>query len=388
MQSRPVLSELIADIYEASYQASLWPRVIEKIAGITDSRSGAILIKDNNLDEANGFYPTGLPSEALDDYTRLGHLDPAFPIMQNVPVGVAINMYGAQRHDLEPPEYYEGMRKKYDMGYVCGANIIVGEGQHAGLGLQRSAADAEYNEDVLGLVSEIAQHLQRALRIHREFIRLRVENKANSSGLDSLAVGLVLFDQFGTPVYINSVAESILVEHPAIELHNNRITPSSRTDAVHLHQLITSCLGHANTKVKRGGVMGLRHEERTHPLVIMVRPVATSELANIIDGELVYAAMYINDPERPLPVDAESIATLFQLSRTEAKIAISLANGMSVEEIALSQNRSVHTVRSHLKSIYHKTSTYNQAGLVRLVMSGGTILPALDHECSANIRSI
>ena len=374
MTDQLFLSELINDIYEAAYQPSLWPRVTEKIARITGSRSGAILIRDNNIEEANGFYPAGLPSEAIEDYARLGHLDPSFPIMQELPAGTAVNTHGRERHELESPEYYEKIRKKYDIGYVCGANIIVDDVQHVGLGLQRSASDSEYSQDTLELVTAIIPHLQRGLKIHREFIRLRVEKNAMGAGLDNLMVGLVLFDRLGTPIYINSVAESILAEHPAIDLINGRVIPERNEDARQLHRLIHSCLDPAHEGQQRGGVLGLRHESRKHPLALLVQPVATSELANVIDGELAYAALYISDPERPLPIDADTIATLYQLSRSEANIAIMLANGMGVEAIAESQNRSVHTVRSHLKSLFQKTGTGSQAGLVRLLLTGGTVM--------------
>lgn len=374
MTDQLLFSELINDIYEAAYQPSLWPRVTEKIARITDSRSGAILIRDNMIEEASGFYPAGLPSEAVEDYARFGHLDPAFPIMQKVPVGAAINAHGSERHELESPKYYENIRKKYDIGYVCGANIIVDDVQHVGLGLQRSATDTEYSQKTLELVTAIIPHLQRGMKIHREFIRLRVETTAMGAGLDNLMVGLVLFDQLGTPVYINSMAESILNEHPAIDLINGRIVPERNEDARQLHHLIHSCLDPASTEQERGGVLGLRHDQRKYPLALMVQPVATSQLANVIDGELAYAALYISDPERPLPIDAETIASLYQLSRCESNIAIMLANGMGVEAIAESQNRSVHTVRSHLKSVFQKTGTASQAALVRLLLSGATLM--------------
>lgn len=377
MLDRAPLSELIADIYEASYQPSLWPTVIEKLVRITHSRSGALLIHDKKVEEANGFYASGLSADVVEAYARLGHLDPGFKIMADVPIGMAINMYGPRRHEVESTDYYENIRKKHDIGYVCGANIVINEERHVGLGLQRSASDTAYSQETLELISEIIPHLQRGLRIHREFIRLRVEKTAATAGLDNLMMGLVLFDQLGTAVYLNPLAESILATHPAVSLANDRIIPTDREDATQLHRLITACLAPARqAECKRGGMMGLRHEDRKHPLALMVRPLATSDLANIIDGELIYAAMYINDPERPLAIDAETVSTLYKLSRTEANIAIFLANGQSVEEIAALQNRSIHTVRSHLKSLYHKTRTSNQTGLVRLILSGAAALPS------------
>ncbi len=372
MSGLPQFSEVIGDIYEASYQPDYWPRVIEHLARISHSRSGALFIQDTSIKEAAGFYGYRLTDQMLSDYAVHGHNDPGFLIMQDQPVGVAINMHGPTQHPPETPEYFRVMRQKYDLGYVCGANVLINEEQHVGLGLHRSFSAVAYEDETLQLLSELIPHLQRALRIHREFIRLRIEKTALTAGFDNLMIGLVLFDHLGSPVYVNPVAESIFAEHPAIQKQGHSIVPTDNSDAVQLRRLILSCLESAQDS-ERGGVMGLHHPDKRHPLAVMVKPVAASELANVIDGEPVYAAMYLSDPERPLPIAADTLRTLYDLTPTEARIAVSLTNGLGVEEIATTHQRSVNTVRSHLRSLFEKTRTANQADLVRLLLTGAVL---------------
>jgi DNA-binding CsgD family transcriptional regulator/PAS domain-containing protein len=309
----------------------------------------------------------------MGDYQRLAHLDPAFAIMQDQPVGHAVNIQGPERHELESEEFYQGLRRKHDVGYVGGANVIVDVSQVVGLGLHRATADDAYDPATLDLISTLIPHLQRALRIHREFIRLRVQNSALSARLDNLMMGVVLFDHLGTPVYVNPVAESILSHHPAIGWDGESILPTRQEDAVALRRLLLSCLTPQSSEAERGGVLGLHHTDTPRPLVVMLRPVETDVLHNAIDGEPVYVAMYLSDTERPHCVSVEAISELYGLTRTEAQIAVSLANGQSVEEIAANSSRSVHTVRTHLKAIFNKTRTKNQADLVRLLLAGGVV---------------
>ena len=368
---RELLSELIADIYEASYQPAYWPVVIKKLVNLSNSQSGALFILDKSIQEANSFHSCGLTARTMEDYQRYSHLDPAFLIMQDMPIGVAVNIHGAQQHALESAEYYENVRKKHDIGFVCGANVLVNEKQVVGLGLHRSTASVVYENEVLDVITELVPHLQRALRIHREFIRLRVEKSAMTAGFDNLMMGLVLLDHLGAPAYINPVAESILENHPAIKKVNDRITPTQHEDAVQLRRKIASCLEPGlKGDAEPGGVIGLHDVDKTHPLIVMVKPVATSELNNMIDGELVYAALYLSDPERPLPIAAEKIAGVYGLTHAEAQIAVALVNGLCLEEIAATQNKSIHTVRTHLKSTFQKTKTSKQSDLLRLLLLG------------------
>lgn len=374
MSDQTLFSELIGDIYEASYQPSYWPVVIEKICRLTQSKSGALFMQDLSTKEGDGFYPYGFSDQLIDEYVKYNHLDPAFPIMQSIPIGIPANMLAPERHELESPQYHSGIRTKYDIGFIAGANIVANEYQIVGLGLHRSIGETSFDEATLSLIGELIPHLERALRIHREFIRLRVEKSALVAGFESLTMGLVLLDHLGAPVYFNPVAREILANHPAITLTNDIITPTRKEDSTQLRRLILDCLQPSKIDNRQlGGVIGLHHESTRHPLAVMVKPVATSELANMVDGIPVYAALYLCDPSRPIHISADTLGNLYKLTRAESQIAIALANGMRVEEIVQAHCVSISTVRTQLRSIFQKTDTSSQADLIRVLLKGAVV---------------
>jgi len=373
MPDQSLLSELIGDIYEASYRPSYWPVVIEKICRITNSQSGGLVIQDMSIKEANAYYPYGWSEEKLFDYARHRHHDPAFTIMQDKPVGEAINIQNTRRHALETSDYYEDVRLKHNIGYLAGAKVIDNEVQVVGLGLHRTFSCTAYDDDTLQLISELVPHLQRALRIHREFIRLRIEKSALSAGIDNSMLGLVLLDHLGEQAYMNPVAKEILENHPAVTLINGIITATNKEDAAQLRRLIHDCLRPVqNDKQERGGIIGLHHISKRHPLAVMVKPVNTSELANMVDGIPVYAAIYLSDPNKPLALSADNLETLYGLTRAESQLAIALVGGMGVDEIAQTNSRSINTVRTQLRSIFQKTNTNSQADLIRVLLTSVT----------------
>lgn len=372
MTNQVLYSALLGDIYEASYQPHYWPVVIEKICRLTNACSGALFMQDLTAKEGNGFYPYGLSNAFVEHYSQnYCHLDPAFMIMREQPEGVARNILTPAQHALEATDYHKNFRMQYDIGYIAGANVIVDDQQIVGVGLHRRLTARQFEDDVLQLVSDLIPHLQRALRIHREFIRLRVEKSAYNAGFDRLMIGLVLLDHLGMPVYKNPVAADILDNHPAIALRNELVTPTNQEEAAQFRRLVISCLTPFTAdQPDCGGVLGLHHENRRHPLAILVRRVATSDLTNMIDGTPVYVAIYMSDPDRPSPLSTDIIAKLYGLSPTEAKIAISIVNGMTLDEIAASHSRSLNTIKTQLRAIFQKTQTTSQSELIRLLLNG------------------
>lgn len=66
-------------------------------------------------------------------------------------------------------------------------------------------------------------------------------------------------------------------------------------------------------------------------------------------------AVYLTDPERPVPIAIDTLMNVYSLTEREAKVAIAIANGRDVSEIAEMHHVSVQTVRSQLKNIFSKT---------------------------------
>jgi DNA-binding CsgD family transcriptional regulator len=63
----------------------------------------------------------------------------------------------------------------------------------------------------------------------------------------------------------------------------------------------------------------------------------------------------------------ELLQALFDLTPAEARLAGQLTQGNSIEQIALSNNLSHNTLRTHLKSVFSKTGVQRQAELVSLL---------------------
>ena len=57
------------------------------------------------------------------------------------------------------------------------------------------------------------------------------------------------------------------------------------------------------------------------------------------------------------------------LTEMESRVAVLLADGMNVREVAAATGRGESTIRSHVKHLFTKHGLSRQADLVRLVLS-------------------
>jgi DNA-binding CsgD family transcriptional regulator len=79
------------------------------------------------------------------------------------------------------------------------------------------------------------------------------------------------------------------------------------------------------------------------------------------------AEVLLLDLEGDIQVPPNVLQNLFQLTLAEAKIAVRVASGSDISEIALLYGVSVGTIRNHIKKIYAKTGVSRRSELVRLI---------------------
>lgn len=72
------------------------------------------------------------------------------------------------------------------------------------------------------------------------------------------------------------------------------------------------------------------------------------------------------------------VACYYKLTPAEAKLAVRLARGESLEEIAVRLGITLHTARTQLKSIFAKTGCRRQPELVVMLLQG--VLGICDSE--------
>ena len=102
-------------------------------------------------------------------------------------------------------------------------------------------------------------------------------------------------------------------------------------------------------------------------LVLHVSPVGDRFLYQ--GASEVAAVVLLVEPETRVTADPELVGSALGLTAAESRVAIMLAEGFTLRDIAAATGRSTGTVRWHLQQIFEKNGISRQVELVQLVRS-------------------
>jgi DNA-binding CsgD family transcriptional regulator len=116
----------------------------------------------------------------------------------------------------------------------------------------------------------------------------------------------------------------------------------------------------------RAGVLGSVAIRRPSKLPLVAR---TMRIETAVQPAFSGATrlLIVSDPELRVAPAADLVHQLFELTPAELQLAIAIARGSKLAEIAADQGIKVGTVRAHLKSVFAKTNTRGQAELTALL---------------------
>ena len=137
-------------------------------------------------------------------------------------------------------------------------------------------------------------------------------------------------------------------------------------DRLRLEKLVAAALPDSRP-VAAGGSMLVGRGSGSPPLVVHVKPVAVPQPD--YGARHTAALVLIVEPGRGHRIDPDLVAGALGLTPMEARVAVWLAQGRSVREMAEATGHTEGSIYWHLKQIYQKQPVSRQADLVRLVLS-------------------
>ena len=164
----------------------------------------------------------------------------------------------------------------------------------------------------------------------------------------------------------NDRARGILGHGDGLSDPDGALRTRTPADQGRLERLVGSALPGAG-RAAVGGSMLVRRSPALPPFVVHVRPVPVPRPD--YGAPHVAALVLIVEPGRRHHVDPRVVATTLNLTPTQSQVAVWLAEGRSVRDMARTTGHSEGTIYWHLKQIYQKQSISRQADLVQLVLS-------------------
>ena len=191
-------------------------------------------------------------------------------------------------------------------------------------------------------------------------------NAMLAEALNMLDYGLLIVDHEARIGFRNRAASLLLAESQTLQqADDGALMVRPRAFSLQVHKAIQN----AGINARVGGLRIPKASNSMRCLLIFT-PMLLPEAGG---GAPRRVAIWIVDTESGGSANERLLRTLFDLSPAEARLALGLVAGHTVDEYARLAGVGTATVRSQLHSIFAKTGTHRQAALVALLSK----LPAL-----------
>lgn len=237
----------------------------------------------------------------------------------------------------------------------------------------RSVRSGAFDTPELAFLRRLVPHLRRAIEVNSRLGHSAHQVDLALDTVDRFQDALVLVTADGVVTHCNRAAEALLRDKGSgVSIVRSRIT-CRRTDAAAvLRRLIGAAADVGRNEPSRGGTVSIEREGSPWPLTIYCLPLSRSQRWTLEKQPAVL--LLLADTARGFDISPSTLSRLFHLTGAEARLALRLAQGDRLTEVAASLGVARSTVASQLHTIFQKTHTRRQSELVRLLHT----LPRLD----------
>jgi len=261
--------------------------------------------------------------------------------------------------------YYEDYMARHNLRWSCGAPLLTVTGDVIFVTFERRPDQSPFQRSELEKLNKLLPELQTAASITS--IVANAGARGMLAAFDSIELAAYLLDTAGRIFHLNETGERLARENEL--LRHGRLVALTRDGQREIDDLI----GAAISPSKPGGTCLLpvcRKRPGMAPLIVHAIPVPHMAIEPFSNGR---AVVVVVDPEKRHSPEENVLCALYQLTAAEARVACGIAQGMTVESVALKHGVSPLTIRSQLKAVLAKTGAKRQAELVLLLT--GVISP-------------
>jgi len=352
---------LIDSIYESALDVTAMPAALGLFSSYTDTDSPHYLVWDKLSGQARlGVTPHGCFS------AQGTHVPEGLHALANLPARTLAVAHAGEGEDEAPwrapahgADLEQGIRL-LDTAEVCVLMGGTGRDGRQGAGFGGTDASACRSRRL----ARVLPHWARAARMQQRNFELSGLAALGLAGLDSLDFGVMVLQADMRVRYANIWAEALVQADSQLALENGVLTAHDPNLHVTLHKLLERAMHPRSGEAAAGSWMHITSGGQPVPIIVL--PLVARQP---VEGpwQLPFAMVLMGNSESRSVLDTSVLTSLFGLSRKESIVAIRLAAGETLNEIAEREFVSPHTVRVHIRDILRKTGTHRQSELVRLL---------------------
>ena len=372
MSESETFESILASLHEAAIDPDGWPDASGLIDRVLGTYGSTLACGDGGSEEDYRLYFlwTCFRGERRRDRERLYletyyPLDEAIPRLRRLPYNQLIRIADVYtEEELKSSEAYNALRTSAHAGQAINVRLEVRNGLRIMWQVKDPVDGEGWSSAQLDWIRRLLPHVRQTVSVRQTLAGAGALGATLTEMLDTAGLGVVQLDRRGRIVAANDRARDLLRAGDHLFDEDGLLFARSPREDDDLQKLLSRALPPFGAQ-GAGGSMVLRRSSPLPPLVLHVNPIGPQESDYPVSP--VAALVLVIDLATRIDVDPAVVAGVLDLTEMESRVAVQLAQGMSVSEIAAAMGREESTIRSHVKRTFAKHSLSRQAELVRLV---------------------
>ena len=366
------LSNLLYALYgSATTAASTSRQFLTQIRQLMNLQHATMIVRQPTATDPGLIYTSGDEADiAIMDteaggYASLYAQDP----LVNLPPGELVTLSDqTPRTQLLKSDYYHLFLKPYNIDYVAGIDWLYEKNSRISVRFTREESQGDFTNDEKDFFRLLIPHFEQSVTLGIQLRQLDSERQIYADSISKRAIGIITLDKNGNILQSNTTADKYLHDSDGLLQAKNQIKISNSALNDKLNKYITEALTEITNK-QRGPINALAvpRDSGKADYQIMIKPISVN--SHDESDVTPYLTVLIQDPERNLEISVRTLMNLYQLTMSEATIAILLAEGHTTDEVADELDIKKNTVRAHLRSMFVKMGVTQQSMLVSLVLT-------------------
>jgi DNA-binding CsgD family transcriptional regulator len=367
MRIEGIIPTIIDNLYAGALDDAAWSRGMIGVSDLVGASGGHLMNLDlatNRVirDEAHRTDPALISAYRTYWSTHDPLVLPALGLKVGQPTvdGQLVDVARWRRSEI-----FNEFAIPFDVPHVLATILYKSPHKLVALSLKATFRHGAFERHEADSLIAVIPHIRRALEIKDRLEAANVTANSLAASFGNLSFGVIILDASGRMTEASTVAAAMMraPDSGISQCVDKRLSLPAPAGPLLYQWIIAGTLPPTNAD----GLLRIARSSK-QPLSILVSALPENMRSWIAGGPR--WVLFLFDPEWRTQVSIQLIAHDLSISEREAEIAALLVAGYDLKGVADRLNISIHTARTHLKTVFEKTGLRSQAELVHRIAKG------------------
>jgi DNA-binding CsgD family transcriptional regulator len=366
-RSSDALQRVLLDVYATGLGELDWIDALESLARFFDAPSARVFDVRPATGEVLTGYTFGTQRMEGDYVARMIAIDPRKEYaLHRRGCFTSVDYDALPEEDIRRHEFYDWLQRDGGIKYHVGSRMIDADDVSSLVSVNFDARREHARPDEIATFRMLTPHIANAWRVSQRLAQASRIDDLSTLLLESAQRGVVTLDSDGRVLSINRLAHAAIDCGDGLRIERRKLRALRAADDRSLQAEIALALHAARGEsFHAGGAVAVGRRGTALPYALRILPMR--HVVGPLPDQVPYVAVFVWDPARPPLPSHECVMDILGLTPREAEVALFVAQGLTLAEVAGRMGISLNTARAHLANVMHKTCARNRTVLVSAI---------------------